>query len=115
MNCDNKDIGTATWIHTEHESEGRVKEAGSVGIDRSGNGQVGGHLTKRRHEAVDHRSNQAIGNHRVSGAGNVNRRSRGQEQTRTDGSSCKSRAEKEKRACISMIRRKKSKTDTVVG
>lgn len=71
---------------TEHKAKGRVKESSTISVDRSGDGQIGGHLSKRTHEAEDHGADQGVGDLRGAGSCNSNRRATGQEESSADGS-----------------------------
>lgn len=71
---------------TKHEAEGGVKEPSTVGVDRAGNGQVGGHLSKRAHEAEDHGANQGVGDLGVARPCYRNRRAAGQKESCADSS-----------------------------
>lgn len=80
-----------SMIRTEHKAKSGVKEAGTVSVDGSSDGQVCCHLSERAHEAVDHGSNKTVCDLRIARSRNSDRGSRSQEQTGTDRSSCDGR------------------------
>lgn len=94
---------------TKHEAEGGVKESSTIGVDRTGNGQVSGHLSKRAHEAEDHTTDQGVGDLGVARSCYRNRRAASQEEPCADSSSllrAKKRLLDRKKIAVKMVAQK---------